>query len=392
MDVNSDRDSLPGVVEKFGLMFNGTPIETNIYKEDTDEDGLWDDEEVIFDREASIAGLEKGVCTEGITFFANPTKQHSDTDGIGDAEDSEPLTDFDNRFVIVDDIYYEPSIDFVDERYRASQNCYESKPTSKPVNELKLLLFYPISSIAGDFPIMSTAFSMLNDGAEVYGNMPHANEFMDHYLEGSGAELHLSSMDVVSAISTHNANVEHYIHNMSKLMKMAESALAPGATRTFSTVSDTELRATCYWDGKPDEKSNTNHCGVSHTGEMHYENASALDWGHSIGESFVSIVADVSCNKSTIIDIDENGWPATRDGVLYTMTFRYYVKDIYEWAYHYDNEMKILHDMHEAGVAQEYLVSGYFERTISWEKGKSSEEETKDMLLNILLEDGIIPW
>ena len=392
MDVNSDNDSLPDVVEKFGLMFNGTPIETNIYKEDTDDDGLWDDEEVIFDRTAFIAGLEKGVCTEGITFFANPTEPHSDTDGIGDAEDSEPLTDFDDRFIIVDDIYYEPSIDFVDERYQASQNCYESKPTSKPVNELKLLLFYPISSIAGDFAIMSTAFSMLNDGAEVYGNMPHANEFMDHYLGGSGDELHLSSMDVASAISTHNANVEHYIHNMRELMKMAESALAPGSTRTFSTASDAELRATCYWDGKPDEKSNTNPCGVSHTGEMHYENASALDWGHSIGESYVSIVADVSCNESTIIDIDENGWPSTRDGVLYTMTFRYYVKDIYEWAYHYDNEMKILHDMHEAGVAQEYLVSGYFERTISWEKGKSSEEETKDMLLNILLEDGIIPW
>lgn len=258
------------------------------------------------------------------------------------------------------------------------------------LNILSILVLHPISSIAGDFSILSAAFSMLNDGTEIYGEMYHASEFINHYLGGSGDVLHLSSMDVVSAIVSHKANIDHYIYNITELMKMAESALAPGANKTFATASDAQLRATCYWDGKSAENSNTKPCGVSHGGDTHYENASALDWGHAIGESFGSIVADVSCNQSTLIDIDENGVPITRDGVLYTMTFRYYVKDIYEWAYHYDGELKILHDLHEAGVAQEYLVSGYIERTISWEEGKSSEVEMKDELLNALLEYGVI--
>ena len=47
-----------------------------------------------------------------------------------------------------------------------------------------------------------------------------------------------------------------------------------------------------------------------------------------------------------------------------------YFKDIYEWAYHYeidDNSIsKPLHAAHESGVAQEYLMTGYFEGYLKW--------------------------
>lgn len=53
------------------------------------------------------------------------------------------------------------------------------------------------------------------------------------------------------------------------------------------------------------------------------------------------------------------------------MTFRYYLNDIYEWT----TEAKkrdignIFHAFHEVGYAQEYLMDGYIEMTISWKEG-----------------------
>ena len=51
------------------------------------------------------------------------------------------------------------------------------------------------------------------------------------------------------------------------------------------------------------------------------------------------------------------------------MKYRYYFKDIYELAIHYEHPktgISCLHYYHELGLAQEYLINGSFEGTITW--------------------------
>ena len=103
----------------------------------------------------------------------------------------------------------------------------------------------------------------------------------------------------------------------------------------------------------------TDSCGMSHS-LTHYENSNALDWGNTTGESFVGIVCEAKCYNNLLDKVTGN--PNAQP--VYTMMFRYYIIDIYEWAYHFDRQLKILHDLHETGNAQQFLMSGYFERTI----------------------------
>lgn len=92
------------------------------------------------------------------------------------------------------------------------------------------------------------------------------------------------------------------------------------------------------------------------------------------------IVCDAKCYKDPVGEILGN----TQDRTIYTMTFRYYIIDIYEWAYHFDGELKVLHDLHETGNAQQHLMSGYLERTIKWEKGELESAEGESKLLSAL--------
>ncbi len=50
--------------------------------------------------------------------------EDNDGDDIPNKDDPYPDEPFDDRFMIVDDYNYEPSIDFVEERYKNSQECY----------------------------------------------------------------------------------------------------------------------------------------------------------------------------------------------------------------------------------------------------------------------------
>ena len=87
-----------------------------------------------------------------------------------------------------------------------------------------------------------------------------------------------------------------------------------------------------------------------------YFNYVNRDWFNTVGESRAAIVAEVS--------IKENS---------YTMKYRYYFKDIYEWAYHYDHDPLsfMFHYYHETGQAQEYLMNGSFEGEITWTAGET---------------------
>lgn len=96
----------------------------------------------------------------------------------------------------------------------------------------------------------------------------------------------------------------------------------------------------------------TNNTGLRLHG-MSYCNYVHRDWNLTIGEALVTMVAKVE-----------------RKGDKYIMNYRYYFKDIYEWAYHYeishDTVSTPLHAAHEAGIAHEYLMQGYYEGNLSW--------------------------
>ncbi len=51
--------------------------------------------------------------------------EDNDGDGIPNKDGLYPDEPFDDRFMIVDDYNYEPSIDFVDEHYENSKECYD---------------------------------------------------------------------------------------------------------------------------------------------------------------------------------------------------------------------------------------------------------------------------
>ena len=372
MDVNSDNDNLPDVVEKFGLMFNGTLIETNIYKEDTDDDGLWDDEEVIFDRTAFIAGLEKGVCTEGITFFANPTQQHSDTDGIGDAEDSEPLTDFDDRFILVDDINYYPSIDFMDYNKLGTgatefdehgvvgedgrDYCYNSKlPT---VSDYGNYVYLRAIETGAALPLVTNVAGKV--AVDEWVKMKHSSGFLEWFLDNTGDLLVLTSSEMKEVVNTDAKNLYHYMYGVNALLDVCESTVVDGETLVFSSNTDNNFKVACYTQ---------KHCSEGHYPDnevdITIDEDTGLDWSFSIGEAFGGMTCEV-----------------TKNGNTYTMKYKYCLMDYYEWGYHVDGGDKNQHMLHESGLAREFPIFGCLTNTITWEKGEriSTASEAKTLI------------
>ncbi len=331
--------------------------------------------------------------------------EDNDGDGIPNKDDPYPDEPFDDRFMIVGDYNYGPTVDFVDKRYSLSEKCYRRNyqqlltPDNTVYYNLKI-----IYSLAGeiaektDFGTMLLSIMYDIDSPSI-GKMENANRLLEYYLAINENEYILSDEEVTSAISSHIANVGHYCFNMKSLIDTIESSVKPGSSAILSTTSNSELRATCYQDGKSEENTIdsiydpyldsiipegstiydyiTGGCSITSFdhGNTAYESDSAVDWGHAIGESFGAIVCEVKCippfefpNSTTNFD----------NKPTYQMTYKYYIIDIYEWAYHYDGELKTLHDFHEYGLAHQYLISGYLERTITWKKGEITSTKIKD--------------
>lgn len=147
-------------------------------------------------------------------------------------------------------------------------------------------------------------------------------------------------------------------------MDCSEKALSDNQSIIFSAKSDSGIKSICFdnkgqFDGGAIcdigidnlifHMSPTAHCNYVHR-----------DWQNTVGESFGSIVAEVS-----------------RHGNTYSMKYRYYFIDIYEWALHYGETfppsiVSSLHIFHEAGTAQEYLMNGSFEGVLTWKIGNTA--------------------
>ena len=73
------------------------------------------------------------------------------------------------------------------------------------------------------------------------------------------------------------------------------------------------------------------------------------------------------------------------------MNYRFYFKDIYEWAAHEENDplsiSAILHGLHEAGLAQEYLMQGHLNGSLSWNLNEGVTTRTVAQQLFMTLAD-----
>ena len=98
---DSDGDGIPDIVELYGLLPNGKPINTNPYLKDTDGDGIPDNEEIHFSLDNLTMDIDKDQYNNAIYFGSDPTKKDTDGDGLLDGEDPKPLSTYNNGENIV---------------------------------------------------------------------------------------------------------------------------------------------------------------------------------------------------------------------------------------------------------------------------------------------------
>ena len=377
---DTDKDGLYDVFEIAGIrLINGRIVYTNPLNPDSDGDGLLDGDEVldlkyrvnekeitlknwnndiVYDSDGNEIIYKKvaGICFD---FTSYPDVLDSDGDGNIDSIDKSPMIPFDTGFIEVSDISYEPSIDFVNERYQNSQDCYNTyvgdccwRDCIAFGVEMRVGIGL-ISVISAVTPLPGVFFGLKDESErDVFlarlnniGTMPHASRALLHYISNSGEPLNYNKATTVEILSCATSSLEHLKHNVNRAMFYSYDKLLNDGTICFATKDSAEFKAICF-DNKGD------NCDCAHS-YAKYSNEVHMDWQNTIGESLCGITAQT-----------------TKKNDHYTMKVRYFIKDIYEWAYHYDDEelSMILHSMHEAGFAQEYLLNGYIDFTIEWDQ------------------------
>lgn len=303
----------------------------------------------------------------------------SDGDTIPNIYDPYPDEPFDERFEIINDFNYEPSIDFVDERYKNSQACYN---TILPLNEDETMLFILIALLSkkNDLSIVDDMISDIMGSAQAaidFGpnplrvneekSMKHAADALLHYFNNSGKTMTYTSSEICELLACSQNYLDHLHRNITRAMKCSEQLIGDKQSICFASKCNSGFKATCNvdrgiadggiaCDANSDLKSKLYHC-FDNNSQSVMCNYVHRDWWNTIGEAGAAIVAQT-----------------TRSGNTYTMNYTYYVKDIYEWAYHYDKDLMsgLFHTYHEQGVAQEFLMNGQFTGTITWTSGEDA--------------------
>ena len=79
---DSDGDGIPDIVELYGLLPNGNPINTNPYLKDTDGDGIPDNEEIHFSLDNLTSDIDKNEYDGSLIAWSDPTAK-TDTNPFG---------------------------------------------------------------------------------------------------------------------------------------------------------------------------------------------------------------------------------------------------------------------------------------------------------------------
>jgi len=306
--------------------------------------------------------------------------EDSDGDGMLNKDDPYPDEAFDERFMIVDDINYVPSIEFVEERYEKSRDCYNSfniltsSPTDIDLMYRAKLSGITVSLLSMNNPSISDElisellglgysmdFGPHPERSECSRSMNHAGFALAHYFANTGLPIIYNEADVCELLSCSKNNLDHFHRNLTRTMRCSEQILMDNQNISIASKKDSKFKAACNVnrgaiDGGFDCDVNNDGNPTYHSNGIQF-NYVHRDWWNTIGEAGAAVVADVS-----------------RSGDEYIMDYTYYVIDIYEWAWHYDDDMLsgIFHSFHESGDAMEYLMIGSFSGTIKWKKGENA--------------------
>lgn len=195
--------------------------------------------------------------------------------------------------------------------------------------------------------------------------MNHASKALLHYFDNNGEPTNYNQSETCELLACSPNYIDHLHRNLTRAMRCSEQLLNNNESVYFASKDNSGFKSTCNVDRGIDTDGIL--CDINDdTGTKSYHNnLSKLimcnyvhrDWWNTVGEAGAAIVAKT-----------------TRSGNKYTMTYKYYVKDIYEWAYHYDGEIlsQQFHIYHEQGLAQEFLINGQFLGEITWFGGEDA--------------------
>lgn len=287
--------------------------------------------------------------------LSNPVLVDSDGDGLLDINDPYPNEKFDDRFLLVDDFDYIPTVDFVEQHFAYGQKCYDTKiSTDGSFYELRLFAFFKALALTGDITI---AIPNIFEKEQIKNferhPTPNFSKFLNYYLKAQPSTIQeISSNDMYIIINGQKSNKEHYSYNINQLKNAVEQVVTKkndiNNPICIASNNENNFKITCY---KGTNCENANHSYV-------YDDVTAVDWGYAIGESLGGMVGQAYMFNDT-----------------YYMKINYYLIDTYEFPIHWsisdanDWLNNIAHDIHEYGYASEYKIIGVYEDFVSWKKG-----------------------
>ena len=157
--------------------------------------------------------------------------------------------------------------------------------------------------------------------------MPRSGAFLQWYLLKEGMKI-IYPEDVGEIITTHTNNLSNYMVNVNAMIELCEEALPENQLMIFSSTHEDNFKVACYADKHGGEKC-PNHYFEMDKGDAKITEVGE-DWSFAIGDSFCGLVCS-----------------AVRSGSTYTMNYKIYLMDYYEWGYHVHGEDKTTHMLNE---------------------------------------------
>lgn len=282
--------------------FEGLKYEDIQKNKDFDGDGLSNGEEITITTLDNIVYLK---------YFSDPKKVDTDEDGLNDNLDNSPLTKFDSRFSVVNNLNYTPSTPIEDEFEKNSNDVYNTEK--------------------GDYGSSKTRAQTM---VKIFGKMPAALA-LKHFLDNTGTSYNFNNDWGV--LNTYRGK-ENLAKNTNSLMQVVEESVKNNSTTVFAT--NTELTGTNYSE--------------------HLEDLADIGWWYAIGYTRATMAGEATNNNGkyemtlnyNIVDFyDWNKDAGLIDG------FGGLVNDA---------EMYKLHTL---GIAKQYRININFKMKIVWNKG-----------------------
>ena len=176
---------------------------------------------------------------------------------------------------------------------------------------------------------------------------PNASSFMKHYLKGTGADYEIKMTS--SGFFKSSYTKEHRITRITQAMRAAEALAVEGGSVDIYQQGEIVNAFPNTTEGKLD------------------------DWYLSVGSYFTCI---------NMLGVTVN---VAQDGTkTYSATVEYNVVDFYNWdpnnPYRQFKDLlpspQDLHELHKAGIAQEFISSGVVKYSITWTEGQNADKIT----------------